>query len=345
MQEPVLRGLPRSASAPDVLRIQLGAPDPMQRHAAIWCAPGFRTLPAPLAQLAAEGLAEQIGEDEWRLPPDVQTLQARLAAAMDPPATPLLRVLAERFTPERLAAMLSVWQGWDAEQRWLLDELGQEPALEPDRDRRGYRQGSVELDPSTGQPLPGIEPPTLTAVLAPVEAAARGLPARYVVEAGKQRVRAAKTRAEFIERAGDELKLLHERRTPVERRGEPGAIAASWGGFQLPLSLFVTIAVLPALGLYLLFALYAARLRATPQATRSPLATDFWLPRLAARATSGPTLAGSAARCRACSGCCSTSAAGAGLQRHGAGPEPAERAGAVAAGPAGRRAVAAVAAR
>ena len=92
------------------------------------------------------------------------------------------------------------------------------------------------------------------------------------------RARGANSREEFVAIAQDELKLLAARRGSVERRGEPDANSASWGGFQLPLAVFVAIAVFPAVGLYLLYALYAAQ--AALQQGGTAVDRHFWFPRL-----------------------------------------------------------------
>jgi hypothetical protein len=124
----------------------------------------------------------------------------------------------------------------------------------------------------------------LRAVMAPIATVSRDSPTRYVLEAGKTRARSANSREEFVVVAHEELKLLAARRGSVERRGEPEANSASWGGFQLPLSVFVAIAVFPAVGLYLLYALYSAQAALLPAATGEPGAAavdrQFWFPRL-----------------------------------------------------------------
>lgn len=278
---PTLLGVQRVGSASAPLLIELGASNPWRSLAPGWCAKGFHALQQPLALLAAQGFAAAFAEAIEPLASS--ELDAQLRAAMQTPSTPLMRLLSERFSATYLSNLLSGWVYWNAERSWLLDELSREAVLVPDKDHRGYRSAGQVLDAVTGLPeLPN--PAELPVALAPIEAAARGTPTRYILEAGRSRAREANSREEFLAIVDDERKRLAKRRGPVEDRSEPEANAASWGGLQLPLAVFVTIAVLPALGPYLLYALYAAQVQSLPDGQRRADATapvrDFWFPRL-----------------------------------------------------------------
>lgn len=238
VREPTVRGMPRSASAVATVAIDLGSSNPLRGASPIWCARGFATLPPAVATLAVQGLAASL-EAAYEPLDDAQR-EAALRAALEPPAVPVLRVLGERFSVPALSSLLGGWNSWAAERSWALDELDHEFVLQPDKDRRGYRGQSVPLDPLTAQPMPTLGPPVWPAVLAPIDAAARSSPTRYVLELGKNRARAADSREQFMAIVDDELRLAQARRGPVERRGEPEAQAASWGGLQLPLKLFAT---------------------------------------------------------------------------------------------------------
>ena len=276
---PQLRAVQREAPASQPLFIDPAAAPAWLGRPAGWCAQGFHALPKMLAYPAMLEFAETFAASiELPIP---EELQLRVQAEMDHPATPLMKLVAQRFSAATLSEWLQRWNFWSAERSWLLDELALEHVPWPDKDARGYRASAQLIDPFSLAPAPLED---LRAVMAPIATASRDSPARYVLETGKTRARGANSREEFVAIAHEELKLLAARRGSVERRGEPDANSASWGGFQLPLTVFVAIAVFPAVGLYLLYALYAAQAALLPAAAREPGAAPidrhFWFPRL-----------------------------------------------------------------
>lgn len=270
---PVLRGVQREAPASQPLFIDPAEAPAWLGRTAGWCASGFHPLPKMLAYPAMLEFAEAFAESIDLPIPD--EFQVRVQAEMERPSTPLMKLVAERFSADALSELLHSWNFWSAERSWLLDELSLEHVPLPNKDPRGYQSSSQLVDPFSAAPAPLEDLRTMMAPIAPVS---RESPTRYVLEAGKARARGANSREEFVAIAQDELKLLAARRGSVERRGEPDANSASWGGFQLPLAVFVAIAVFPAVGLYLLYALYAAQ--AALQQGGTAVDRHFWFPRL-----------------------------------------------------------------
>jgi hypothetical protein len=276
---PVLRAVQRSAPASQPLFIDPTATQVWLGRPAGWCASGFHPLPKMMAYPAMFDFAATFAEPIELMLPDA--FEARVQAEMEQPSTPLMRLVADRFKADTLSELLQSWKSWEAERSWLLDELSLEHVPWPDKDPRGYRASPQLIDPISAAPAPLED---LRSVMAPIATVSRASPTHYVLEAGKTRARSANSLDEFVSIAQEELKLLAARRGPVERRGEPDANSASWGGFQLPLAVFVAIAVFPAVGLYLLYALYAAQAALLPAAARDggAAAVDrhFWFPRL-----------------------------------------------------------------
>ncbi len=279
---PTLYALRRSALTDAPIYVTLGASSPAASSGSAWCAPGFRPLgeatllayPAMLQFAEAFAGMIELGQRE--------ALSAQVRAELAAPSNPLTQWVAARFSAAYLSELMSMWADWSAERTWLLDELALEAVLVPDKDRSGYRDGAKVLDPFSGTlELPQPDTPPLAA-LAPFAPATGASPARYALDPGRARARAAFTAEQILGIVDDELKLLGQRRTTVERRTEPEANAANWSGIQLPLAMLVAMAVFPALGLYLLYTMYDARVALLP-ASKLAVQTDgrdFWFPRL-----------------------------------------------------------------
>lgn len=273
---PALQGVPREAPASAPLVIDQAAAQAWLGSRARWCASGFHPLSKMLAYPAMLGFAEAFAPSVGITHPD--ELQARIQTEAERPSTPLMKLVFERFSARYLGELLYSWSYWTAERSWLLDELSLEPVPWPDKDSSGYLPLAQPLDPFGSVSRP---PEDLRAVMAPIPPLTRDSPTRYVLQAGKTRAREAASADEFVAIAKEELKLLAARRGPIERRGEPDANSASWGGFQLPLAVFVTVAVFPAVGLYLLYALYAAQAATLSGVARErDIDRHFWFPRL-----------------------------------------------------------------
>ncbi|MCU0967022.1 MAG: hypothetical protein MUF08_18755, partial [Burkholderiaceae bacterium] len=149
---PELRGVQRKAPAsqplfidPAAARAWLGRPDG-------WCASGFHPLPKMLAYPAMLEFAETFADSMELTIPD--EFQVRVQAEMDQPSTPLMKLLAERFSAGPLSELLYSWNFWSAERSWLLDELSLEHVPWPDKDPRGYRASEQLIDPFSAMPAP-----------------------------------------------------------------------------------------------------------------------------------------------------------------------------------------------
>lgn len=283
-QTPTLRALRRSATQDDTLYIEVGTPSPWSSAAGGWCSRGHRplgshsSLPTGLLAQFAAPLADSI--DLLRR----EELGARVDELLRAPPDPLVALLAARFSAEHLAEWLFGWAHWPAERSWLLDELALEPVPLPDKDPRGYRADAEAFDPLSATILPPPADAPARVRLAPIRAGSNASPTRYLLDAGKARARAAFTSAEFLAIAQSELDRLAQRRALLERRSEPESQSASWSGIQLPLSVLTSLAVLPAVGLYLLYAVFAAQVPGLPPPRSGevppPVVRDFWFPRL-----------------------------------------------------------------
>ena len=281
---PTVRVLRRAPTLDDTSYIEVGAPSPLLSPTAAWCAGGFRPLGSFYSTAAAT--AAQFAEPfAGTLDPLTrEALDARVREQLASPSNPLMALVAARFSAAYLADWMFGWAHWPAERSWLLDELATEVVPRPDKDPSGYRGGGEAFDPVSGTILPPLATDATRARLAPIRVGRAISPTRYLLDAGKSRARATFSPKDFLAVARDELDRLAQRRALLERRSEPESQSASWSGIQLPLSVLASFAVLPALGLYLLYALFAAQVPGLPPPMNGmppPAAVrDFWFPRL-----------------------------------------------------------------